>query len=70
MAAVVQGLNKKLHIPVALSGVIKEAGGYRSRLGEMAAMALADGCTKTNPIIPTAGQMEALFTLVFDGKEA
>ena len=37
---------------------------------QLAAMALADGCTKTNPIIPTAGQMEALFTLVFDGKEA
>ena len=36
-----------------------------ARLEEMAAMALADGCTKTNPIIPTKEQMVELFQLVF-----
>ena len=69
MAAVVRGLNEKLRIPATLADVIGDADGYRGKLGEMAAMALADGCTKTNPIIPTGRQMEALFTLVLDARE-
>lgn len=65
MAAVVRALNEKLHISAKLSEVVKDAGAYQARLEEMAAMALADGCTKTNPIIPTKEQMVELFQLVF-----
>lgn len=31
----------------------------------MADMALADGCTKTNPAIPTKTEMEELFKTIF-----
>ena len=65
MAAVVRALNEKLHSPAKLSEVVKDADAYQARLEEMAAMALADGCTKTNPIIPTKEQMVELFQLVF-----
>lgn len=65
MAAVVRALNEKLHIPAKLGEVIKDAGAYQARLEEMAAMALADGCTKTNPIIPSKEKMVELFRLVF-----
>ena len=33
-------------------------------------MALADGCTKTNPIIPTIPQLVELFETVYQGSEA
>lgn len=65
MAAVVRALNEKLHIPARLSEVVKDADAYQARLEEMAAMALADGCTKTNPIIPSKEKMVELFRLVF-----
>ena len=51
MAAVVRALNEKLHIPAKLSEVVKDAGAYQARLEEMAAMALADGCTDRKSVV-------------------
>jgi alcohol dehydrogenase class IV len=64
----INSFNEKLDIPPALSALIPDGGVYRARVGELAALALADGCTKTNPIIPSQGQFEELLLLVYSGR--
>ena len=68
MADVIRDLNNELNIAPTLGHIIKDADTYNERIHEMALMAIADGCTKTNPIIPTVEEMEDLFRLVFNGK--
>lgn len=68
MAEVVKELNKKLNIPETIGQVVEDKEAYDAKLAEMAKVALADGCTKTNPIIPTVEQMEELFKLIYAGK--
>jgi len=46
---------------------IKDEAAYASKIEEMAASAKADGCTKTNPIIPTIPQFVELFKKVYQG---
>lgn len=60
-------LNKKLHIADRISALLSEEqrAEYQERIPEMADMALADGCTKTNPVIPTKAEMEELFKTIF-----
>ena len=70
MAQVVCQLNQKLHIPATLKEVIPDQAVYEAHLEQMAQMALADGCTKTNPIIPTIPQLVELFKLVYEGGKA
>lgn len=67
MAALIRRLNSALHIPVSLRELIPDEAAYMAKLDDMAAMALADGCTKTNPIIPTPAQMRDLLRLVYIG---
>lgn len=64
---VVKDLNKKLNIPAKLSEVIKDEKAFFDAIPEMAKVALADGCTKTNPIIPTDKQLEELFKIAYNG---
>lgn len=68
MAQVVRQLNAQLGIAATLGQVIPDEAAYQARIHEMALMALADGCTKTNPIIPSVEEMEDLFRLVFRGE--
>lgn len=65
MADVVRGLNAKLNIPGSLGAIVEDAGAYQAKIGEMAQLAKADGCTKTNPIIPEIPQFEDLFKRVY-----
>lgn len=60
-------LNKKLHIADKISALLSEEqrAEYQEKIPEMADMALADGCTKTNPVIPTKAEMEELFKTIF-----
>lgn len=60
-------LNKKLHITDKISALLseKQKAEYKEKIPEMADMALADGCTKTNPAIPTKTEMEELFKTIF-----
>lgn len=60
-------LNKKLHITDKISALLSEEQkvAYQDKIPEMADMALADGCTKTNPVIPTKEEMEELFKTIF-----
>lgn len=60
-------LNRTVSIPAVLQALIPDEAAFRARLDEMAGMALADGCTKTNPIIPTAEQMKTLLLTAYLG---
>ena len=63
----VKELNQKVGIPTALKDVIPEEEKYMDMLDEMAKVAKADGCTKTNPIIPEPEQFKELFVKVYRG---
>jgi len=65
LADTVRKLNKAIGIPANLKDVVKDEAAYISKMNEMAACALADGCTKTNPIIPTTLQFVELFKKVY-----
>ena len=61
-------LNRILDIPEGFAGVISDRKTYMNRIPEMAETALADGCTKTNPIIPSISEIEELFRNVYKGE--
>ncbi len=65
--ASIMALNKKLKIADKISALLSEEqkAEYQEKIPEMADMALADGCTKTNPAIPTKTEMEELFKRIF-----
>ena len=60
-------LNRKLDITDKISSLLTEGQKeeYQGKIPELADMALADGCTKTNPAIPTKAEMEELFRIIF-----
>lgn len=68
LIAGVKNLTKHLGIPCN----IKEAGidqkEFNSLVKEMSEVALKDGCTPTNPRVPTAQELEDLFIKVYNGK--
>lgn len=68
LAAMVDVLNKELNIPHAFKEIIPDEEKYMSILEEMAEMAKADGCTKTNPIIPTIEELKELFIKAYKGE--
>ncbi len=63
----VQKLNKRVEIPTTLSAVISDEEKYMDMLDSLAKMAKADGCTKTNPIIPTIEELKDLFIEAYNG---
>lgn len=67
LVEVIKDLNNKLNIPESLSEIIVDEEKYNKTLDEMAKAALADGCTKTNPIIPTVNQLKELFIKAYKG---
>ena len=68
LAAMVEALNQKLNIPHAFKEIIADEEKYMSILEEMAEMAKADGCTKTNPVIPTIEEFKELFIKAYKGE--
>jgi alcohol dehydrogenase class IV len=62
---VVEDLNKSIGIPSHISELIPYENEYMEKLVAMSEMALNDGCTKTNPVIPTREQMKALFIKIY-----
>jgi len=61
-------LNAALNIPQCFAAVILDEEAYLNKIKEMAEMALADGCTKTNPIIPTVEELAELFRKAYKGE--
>ncbi len=68
LGAAVKKLNKTLNIPETFKDVIADEEKYMGMLDELAKVALADGCTKTNPIIPTLDQLKELFVKAYKGE--
>lgn len=68
LAVMVEELNKELNIPSSFKEIIPDEDKYMSILEEMAEMAKADGCTKTNPIIPTIEEFKELFIKAYKGE--
>lgn len=68
LAEMVEALNKKLNIPSIFKEIIPDEEKYMSMLSEMAEVASADGCTKTNPIIPSKEAFEKLFVKAYKGE--
>lgn len=68
LAEMVEALNKKLNIPSTFKEIIPDEETYMSMLSEMADVASADGCTKTNPIIPSKEGFEKLFVKAYKGE--
>ncbi len=67
MADAVAALNAALGIPATLGSVIPDAAAYQAKIPHMAALALADGCTKTNPVIPSMDEIAALYARAYAG---
>ena len=67
LVEVVKELNAKLNIKATLSEVIEDEAAFMEKLDVMAECAKADGCTKTNPIIPTIEQFKDLFVKAYKG---
>lgn len=61
MVEVVKDLRAKTGIPDKLSELIPNKEEFMAKLDEMGEMAKADGCTKTNPVIPTVEQIKELY---------
>lgn len=64
----VEALNRRLQIPASLKEVIPDEDAFMEKLEEMARLAKADGCTKTNPIIPELEGFEQLFVKAYRGE--
>jgi alcohol dehydrogenase class IV len=67
MAEAIRRLNRKVGIAPKLSEIIGDEKAYTERAEEMAKIALQDGCTKTNPVIPSLEEMKALVLKVYYG---
>ncbi|MEG2774425.1 MAG: iron-containing alcohol dehydrogenase [Acetivibrio sp.] len=65
---VIRALNKELKVPMSLHEIILDEEKYEAKIHEMAEAAMADGCTKTNPVMPTVEQLEQLFRNAYKGK--
>lgn len=64
----IQELNKKMQIPSSFSELILDEQHYLDKLEEMAILAKNDGCTKTNPVIPTLDEFKTLFMKIYKGE--
>jgi len=67
LGSIVRELNSQVGIPSCIRIVVPDESSYMSKLDLMAHAASSDGCTKTNPIIPTHEQMIDLFKTVYNG---
>ena len=62
-------MNKNLKIPKTLKEYIKDDMTFDNKLDELAAMSLKDGCTKTNPVIPSFDQFKEILNAAYYGME-
>lgn len=61
-------MNVELNIPQCFATIVPDGKAYLNMINQMAETALEDGCTKTNPIIPTLDEMTELFREVYKGE--
>lgn len=68
LISVVKELNNKVNNPSTLGALIPDEKSYMENMENMIDMALADGCTKTNPIIPTREELRDLYLYAYYGE--
>lgn len=68
LCQVVKELNHILGIPETLKEVLTDEKAFLEKVDEMAVVSKADGCTKTNPIIPTVEEFRTLILRAYYGK--
>lgn len=68
LVSIVRELNSKVNIPSSLSELITDKKSFNEKMDVMIDMALADGCTKTNPIIPTRDELRDLYLYAYNGR--
>lgn len=68
LADMIAKLNEQLHIPVYFREIIEDEEKFNRLLDEMAKTAMEDGCTKTNPVIPSLEQFVELFKKAYKGE--
>ncbi|WP_147348020.1 iron-containing alcohol dehydrogenase [Clostridium sp. AM58-1XD] len=66
---IVSELQIKLDIPSCLKEIIDDREQYLQMIPQMSREALLDGCTRTNPLVPSAEQFEELFRQAFLGSD-
>ena len=64
----IREMNRKLGIPDKLQDVLTDEADYMAHIDEMAEVAKADGCTKTNPIIPSVEEFKNLLLVCYKGE--
>lgn len=69
MADAVRKLNEKLDIPANLQTVIQKDREFDATIEILAELAVKDGCTKTNPLIPDHEEFTRLIGLIYYGSE-
>ncbi len=67
LAAAIRSLNAALSIPASLGALIPDAEAFHAKIPVMVQWALGDGCTKTNPVIPSESEMKDLITRIYQG---
>ncbi len=68
LADAIEKLNETLNIPKCFREIIADEEAFMGKLDEMASLALADGCTKTNPVIPDVDGFKQLFIKAYKGE--
>ena len=72
LIAEIRNMNKSLEIPTCIKeyegGIIDETE-FNNKLKDVAALAISDACTGSNPRIPTQEEMEKLLTACYYDKE-
>lgn len=58
-------LNENIGIPKGVKGLINNDYEYNKNIEEFSKIAIKDGCTKTNPIIPTLDEMKELVKEIY-----
>lgn len=65
---VILKLNQQLEIPTNLKALINDDAQFEKMLEELTVLSINDGCTKTNPVIPTHDEFQALIKKCYYGK--
>lgn len=66
---VVESMNSQFDIPKCFQEIIPDEKKYFDAMDTLVEEARTDGCTKTNPVIPTPEEFRKLFEQVYYGKE-
>ena len=68
LTSALASLCESVNVPSSLKELIPDESAFLNKLPQLVTMAQADGCTKTNPVIPTAEQFRELYMTAYCGQ--